>query len=365
MIFPYRCVPLSGSTLFMRLSVLCLGFVGVCVPSVFALTGTITGNAADGQANSDGTVSATTVTYGRLGADSGIRHSVIHVFQIPTTILNDATQQFTAATYRTAIGSISASAVNGDLYGLGYSINPAISSADFYEGVSDSTSVLLKDNFLTPSTPWYSSATESGVALVTHLNDCLTAARAAGATSAYVFIRLSLDAYSWSTLYTIGMAEAGGTSVPSLAYTTASTVPPVTTQTVSGNLAVAGNLSAAGNSVAFGTQGSQFGFSMNYTPGAVSSIDFSASSSAANWLWRQGEAPQLKLSNANVLTLYNPSSGAAGITLNPAGYSGFGTATPTAKLDVVGDIKVSGKVRIPQSGDLSMGGFTSGTNPAQ
>ena len=290
---------------------------------------------------------------------------MIHVFQIPTAILSDATQQFTAATYKTAIGSISASAVNGDLYGLGYSASPTISAADFYEGTSDSTSVLLKDNFLTPSTTWYSSVTESGAALVTHLNDCLTAARAAGVTSAYVFIRINLDAYSWSTLYAIGMTEAGGASVPSLAYTTASTVPPVTTQTVSGNLAVTGNLSAAGNTAAFGTQGSQSGFSLNYTPGAVSSINFSATSSEANWLWKQGEAPQLKLSNANVFTLYNPSTGAVGITLNPAGYSGFGTATPTAKLDVVGDVKVSGKVRIPQSGDLSMGGFLSGTNPAQ
>lgn len=350
--------------MFLRLSVLCLGIVGIGIPSVFALTGTITGNAADGQANSDGTVSATTATYARLGADSGIRHSVIHVFQIPTAILSDATQQFTAATYKTSIGSISASAVNGDLYGLGYSVSPAIAAADFHEGASDATSVLLKDNFLTPSTTWYSSVTESGAALVAHLNDCLTAARAAGATNAYVFIRLSLDAYSWSTLYTIGMTEAGGTSVPSLAYTTASTVPPVTTQTVSGNLAVTGNLSAAGNTAAFGTQGTQSGFSLNYTPGAVASIDFSASSSAANWLWKQGEAPQLKLSNTNVLTLYNPTTGTAGITLNPAGYSGFGTAAPTAKLDVVGDIKVSGKVRIPQSGDLSMGGFTTGTNPA-
>lgn len=40
-----------------------------------------------------------------------------------------------------------------------------------------------------------------------------------------------------------------------------------------------------------------------------------------------------------------------------------GTFTPTVKLDVVGGIKVTGKIQLPQSGDLSMGSFTVGTNP--
>jgi hypothetical protein len=41
-----------------------------------------------------------------------------------------------------------------------------------------------------------------------------------------------------------------------------------------------------------------------------------------------------------------------------------GGVTINDKLDVSGDVQVLGKIRIPESGDLSMGGFTAGTNPA-
>ena len=204
-----------------------LGLVltGCGSPSAQALTGVINSNVADGQANSDGTVTATTATFGRIGADAGIRHSVIHVFQIPPAVLTDPTQQFSTATYtvKTSVPS-SGMTVNDDLYGLGYSTSPAISAADFYDGSLDATSVLLKDNFITPATPSYATVTESGAALVTHLNDCLTAARLAGVSSAYVFIRNSLDAYTYWSLYQVGLSEAGGAYVPTLAYSTV-TVP--------------------------------------------------------------------------------------------------------------------------------------------
>ncbi|MFA6288909.1 MAG: hypothetical protein WC661_16120 [Opitutaceae bacterium] len=201
-------------------SLLFLAGAGLFIPPARALTGTINGNVADGQANSDGTVSATTAPYGRLGADAGIRHSVVHVFQIPSAILTDPTQQFSTATYTNRLGSHTTMTPNGDLYGLGYSTSPAISPADFYEGALDATSVLLKDNFITNATPEYSATSESGAALVTHLNDCLASARAAGATNAYVFIRNSLDAYVWTGLYTVGLSEAGGSYTPTLAYNT-------------------------------------------------------------------------------------------------------------------------------------------------
>jgi len=203
------------------LAALCLVLTGLGSLSVHALTGTINSNVADGQANSDGTVSATTATFGRIGADAGIQHSVIHVFQIPSGILSDPTQQFSAATYtvKTSVPS-GGMTTNDDLYGLGYSTSPSISPADFYAGPLDTTSVLLKDNFITPSTPSYSVVSESGAALVNHLNDCLAAARLAGASSAYVFIRNSLDASTYWSLYQVGMSEAGAPYPPTLSYTT-------------------------------------------------------------------------------------------------------------------------------------------------
>jgi hypothetical protein len=63
-----------------------------------------------------------------------------------------------------------------------------------------------------------------------------------------------------------------------------------------------------------------------------------------------------------------------------SGNVGIGTSEPAEKLEVTGNAKISGTVtttamtvstvtvktvlRIPESGDLSMGMFTSGTNPA-
>ena len=229
------------------MTALCLviaGNSGLLLPSAMALTGTINSDVADGQANSDGTVSATTATFGRLGADAGIRHSVIHVFQIPAAILTDPTQQFSAATYSAKIGSgiAAGSTFNVDLYGLGYSSSPGISSADFYEGALDTSSVLLRDNFITPAIPSYSSINESGAALVAHLNECLSAARLAGVSTAYVFIRGSLDAYTWSGGCLLGMNEAQQPYPPTLAYTTV-TVPVWSTVPLGGGGYVTGLVS--------------------------------------------------------------------------------------------------------------------------
>jgi hypothetical protein len=68
-------------------------------------------------------------------------------------------------------------------------------------------------------------------------------------------------------------------------------------------------------------------------------------------------------------------TGAEQMRIAADGKVGIGQAAPTEKLDVVGNAKVSGMVtmnaatvkttlRLPPSGDLSMGGFTTGTNPA-
>ncbi len=207
-----------------RSASLCLSLAVLVSPSARAATGTITGNAADAHANSDGTVTFQTSTFGRVGADSGIRHSVVHVFQIPPAILADPTQQFSAATYKIKCGMGSAMSINADLYGVGFSVAPAVQSADFYEGALDSTATLIQDNFLVPSTPAYSNVTTSSAALVAYLNECLADARAENASSAYAYIRLSADAYLWSGHYSVGMSEASTGYPPVLDYTTV-TVP--------------------------------------------------------------------------------------------------------------------------------------------
>lgn len=193
--------------------------------SAWALSGTVNSSPSDAQANSDGTVSYQTITYGRVGADAGLRHSVVHVFQIPAAVLNDPSQEFATASYSTKLGQGSAMTVNSDLYGLDYSSSSSVLAGDFWEAPSDPANTLIHDNFITPSTPAYATLSTSGSALVNYLNAALRAARSDGATSACVFLRHNLEAYVWSGVYIIGMSEAGGSAVPTLSYTT---------QTVSG-----------------------------------------------------------------------------------------------------------------------------------
>lgn len=200
------------------LPALCLAFLA----PAFAASGVIDGDAADAHANSDGTVTYQTQPYGRVGADAGIRHSVVHLFRIPSSILNDPAQQFSAATYSIRTVQGSAMTVNADLYGIGYDDIAAVQASDFFEGPSDAANTLIQDNFLTPSTPAYSVVSSSGAPLVGYLNACLAAARSSGASSAYAYLRLNLDAYLWSDVYIVGMNEAGGGYVPTLGYTTTS-----------------------------------------------------------------------------------------------------------------------------------------------
>ena len=94
------------------------------------------------------------------------------------------------------------------------------------------------------------------------------------------------------------------------------------------DLTATGNLDIDGESASFGTNGTNPGYSLIYTDSSPVTIDFSASASDANWIWHQGISnPQLKLSNANVLTLFNPNTGTAGITLIPSGATTFATNT--------------------------------------
>jgi hypothetical protein len=212
----FKSVPLLAALLSC-----CLGF-----SSAFALTGTINGLAADGQADQVGavkSVSNLTALHDRVGNNSadGKQTSVIHVFQIPSAILSDPTLRFDTATYSTRVSSVNATTRNADLYGLGYRTSSALLANDAYVGALDGSSTLLKDNFIVPSIANYTTLSASGVSVVDYLNAQLTAARAAGATTAYVFFRISLDSSINWQFYQLGMTEAGGVYIPTLAYTTA------------------------------------------------------------------------------------------------------------------------------------------------
>lgn len=221
---------------------------GLALPAL-AETGVITTGATDAQANSDATVSAQTALYGRLGADTGVRHSVVHVFKIPTSVLNDPSQQFSAATYGIKLGQGSTMTVNGDLYGVGYGSDPNVVAADFYEGTLDPNNALIHDNFLTPSTPAYANVSTSNTSLVNYLNTALNGARAQSLTDAYIFLRLSLDAYVWSGIYIVGMSDAAAPYPATLSYQTVS-VPSWSTVPLGGGGYVVGIVSdPSGNDI--------------------------------------------------------------------------------------------------------------------
>ncbi|WP_269538859.1 DUF7594 domain-containing protein [Cerasicoccus fimbriatus] len=113
--------------------------------------------------------------------------------------------------------------INGDLYGIGYSMTGAdVYPSDFYSGPFDSDSVLIEDNFILPSTPSYTQVSNSSAALVDYLNLQLNAMREANATEGYVFFRINPDAYIYWNFYQVGMADSGGSYLPTLDYTTES-----------------------------------------------------------------------------------------------------------------------------------------------
>ena len=208
-----------------RWGVLCLGLAGLCVQPALALTGTINGDAADAQVNQVGTVKSVsdqTSTLTRVGNNSsdGKQSCVVHVFQIPSSILSDPTQKFDSATYTARLTWINVTTRNADLYGLGYRTSPTVLAGDYYTGAQDSAVTLLKDNYLAPGLANYTAISVTGATLVDYLNAQLTAARAAGATVAYVFFRTTPDSTVLWQFYQLGMAEAGGANVPTLAYTT-------------------------------------------------------------------------------------------------------------------------------------------------
>lgn len=203
----------------------CLLLAALITPPAHAVTGTMSGNAADAQANrlaGVNSVAGATSAHCRIGNNSADdqQMSVVHVFEIPPAVLADPTQWFDTASYTARVSGKVATTRNADLYGLGYRTASTVLASDFYAGASDAASTLLKDNFLVPSVTSPSLVVESGPLLTDYLNDQLRAARLANATTAYVFLRTNIDSIGNYQYYQLGMTEGGGTNIPTIAYST-------------------------------------------------------------------------------------------------------------------------------------------------
>jgi trimeric autotransporter adhesin len=136
---------------------------------------------------------------------------------------------------------------------------------------------------------------------------------------------------------------------------------------ITGNLSVTGNLDIQGPTASFGTSNSTTnvpGYLISYTNGTPASIDFSAYASSANWTWSQNSnKPQFRINSGNALALYNSANDTIGVTLNPAGEStflggnvGIGTNSPSAKLEVDGNLKITGNgsvITLPDGSNLA------------
>jgi hypothetical protein len=202
---------------------LALALTSVCAHA--QVTGTINGLAADAQVDKTGSSAATIAnlssTYAYVGATNSTNHCLVWVFQIPGTILSDPFMRFTQGSVALKLGQSihPASGVNGDFYGVGYSTSAAVSTADFYYGASDTGNMLIQDNVVTPATASGANVTINNTLMVDYLNQCLDYAREDGATTAYVFFRMSPDGHSYGNRYSFAMNEAGGTILPRLTYT--------------------------------------------------------------------------------------------------------------------------------------------------
>lgn len=213
------------STRFARFSAIVLGCA--LLGSSFharAVTGVMNGLADDAQVTQLGGVNAVsgqTSDYLNIGRYwGGTQLGAVYVFQIPASVLSDPDLQFTAAAFGIKTGANNPTAFNGDLYGLGYTATPAVLASDFYQGPLDPSSVLVHDNFLTPSIAPNAIASSSGAGLIDYLNGELAAARADNAAAAYVCLRVNPDTLPPpGGYYVLAMREAGGTAIPAINYT--------------------------------------------------------------------------------------------------------------------------------------------------
>ena len=97
---------------------------------------------------------------------------------------------------------------------------------------------------------------------------------------------------------------------------------------VDGHLLLSGSVDQEGNTLSMGTRSDlaeEPAVKFNYADGTPATLSFSTTRGRANWQWEGGTIPQLqlKLSDANKLSLYNPQTAAVGVLLDPAGLSTF------------------------------------------
>ena len=121
-----------------------------------------------------------------------------------------------------------------------------------------------------------------------------------------------------------------------------------------GNLTVTGNTDLLGSTLSLGTRADSSitpGLNVSYGDATSPTVNFSATRSGANWLWSSNTTQtQLQLSSLNVLTLFNPSTGLAGISLDPAGVASF-----SGGLTVGGNLQANGGFSLPTGTTAAQG----------
>lgn len=198
-------------------SMTALFVLAVVVPATASLGATINTTLDDAQVTT--TVDAAGAS-GHVGFSGTDARNTVYVFPLPSALLAGGAQddeEFDTATFSARLnGTDGTPTFNIDLYGLDYRATGTVLPGDRYAGSGDANAALIQDNFVTPSAAGSGrkfTDSDGDDALVSYLNDQLAAARQAGATSAYVFLRLSPDIVGNNYLrYWFDMREANTNS---------------------------------------------------------------------------------------------------------------------------------------------------------
>ena len=171
-------------------------------------TFTITGDLADAEASStnvgdgNGNVNAGSIVKNTTilaGAFNTSLVSPVFVFMLPTLELGETIVEANLDLSVLKFGGVFPTGnvlFNGDLYGLGFRINPDVLGSDYFTGNADtSNATLIQRDFLTDTNTTATAATIStSAAADTALANYVQAQYAAGAIGGnYVFLRVSPD----------------------------------------------------------------------------------------------------------------------------------------------------------------------------